>query len=360
MKRKLTLLIVLALTLCLVLAFSSCVCGGNEDIDTNTETETETPNGSEPDTSTDTSADTETYTRVDEDTIEFGMYPQTEVTDSALKTTLNSLAGTKPTSSNSYNWTSYGYYVNGSVSNYMWYVDVENDGEMYRGVYFTSYRPYYCVNSSSTGSTYQDDNGYTTSNIYWFKYEPISWTILNESEGTALILCDMIIDSQEYYPSTGSHTVNGATVYANNYEYSTIRKWLNETFYNTAFNDLQKEIILTTTVDNSESSTGYSSNQYACEDTEDKVFLLSYKELTTYLTTDASRMKKTTDYAQSQGAYTYNGSTTSYLGNGFWWLRSPYSTSSGYARDVIYVGYGDYNYVFDSGSGVVPALQIRL
>ena len=222
MKRKLTLLIVLALTLCLVLAFSSCVCGGNEDIDTNTETETETPNGSEPDTSTDTSADTETYTRVDEDTIEFGMYPQTEVTDSALKTTLNSLAGTKPTSSNSYNWTSYGYYVNGSVSNYMWYVDVENDGEMYRGVYFTSYRPYYCVNSSSTGSTYQDDNGYTTSNIYWFKYEPISWTILNESEGTALILCDMIIDSQEYYPSTGSHTVNGATVYANNYEYSTI------------------------------------------------------------------------------------------------------------------------------------------
>ena len=353
MKRKLTLLIVLALTLCLVLAFSSCVYGGNEDIDTNTETETETPNGSEPDTSTDTSADTETYTRVDEDTILFGEYPQTEVTDSTLVSTLNSLAGTKPTSSNSYNWTSYGYYISGSVSNYMWYVDVENDGEMYRGVYFTSYRPYYCGGSSSAGTTNQDNYGYTTSTIYWFKYEPISWTILNESEGTALILCDMIIDSQQFDDANGSSY--------NDYAESTIRKWLNETFYNTAFNDLQKEIILTTTVDNSVASTGYSSNQYACEDTEDKVFLLSYKELTTYLTTDASRMKKTTDYAQSQGAYTYNGSTTSYLGNGYWWLRSPFDIDSFSARYVYYDGfvYNNYYYVYHTDTGVVPTLQIK-
>lgn len=345
MKRKLTLLIVLALTLCLVLAFSSCVYGGNEELGHNYEDGYCTVCGVK-----------QPYTRVDEDTIEFGMYPQTEVTDSTLVSTLNSLAGTKPTSSNSYNWTSYGYYISGSVSNYMWYVDV---GEMYRGVYFTSYRPYFTTDSSSTDNTDQDDNGYTTSNIYWFKYEPISWTILNESNGTALILCDMIIDSQEYYPSTGSHTVNGATVYANNYEYSTIRKWLNETFYNTAFNDLQKEIILTTTVDNSVASTGKSTNLYACEDTEDKVFLLSYKELTTYLTTNDSRMKKTTDYAQSQGAYT--STSSSYLGNGSWWLRSPGGSNSGFARTVNYDGCVNYNnYVYFTGGVVVPALQIQL
>ncbi len=289
------------------------------------------------------------YTRVDEDTIEFGMYPQTEVTDSTLVSTLNSLAGTKPTSSNSYNWTSYGYYISGSVSNYMWYVDVENDGEMYRGVYFTSYRPYYTTYSSSTGNTYQDDNGYTTSNIYWFKYEPISWTILNESNGTALILCDMIIDSQQFDYDGSDY---------NDYAESTIRKWLNETFYNTAFNDLQKEIILTTMVDNSVASTGYSSNSYACEDTEDKVFLLSYKELTTYLTTNASRMKKTTDYAKSQGADT--STSPSYLGNGFWWLRSPNDYQSYYARGVGGSGYvNDYS-VGITGGGVVPALQIQL
>ena len=291
------------------------------------------------------------YERIDEDTILFGEYPQTEVTDSALKTTLNSLAGTKPTSSNAYSWTSYGYYVNGSVSNYMWYIDVENGGERYRGVYFTSYRPYYGGNSSSTSNTYQYGNGYTTGNIYWFKYEPISWTILNENNGTALILCDMIIDSQQFDYENGS--------YYNDYAESTIRKWLNETFLNTAFDELQKEIILTTKVDNSVASTGYTSNPYACEDTEDKVFLLSYKELTTYLTTGASRMKKTTDYAQSQGAYTYTGDDCA--GNGCWWLRSP-SYSSSYnawgVRDFAYID--SHPRVYQTGYGVVPALNIQL
>ena len=231
----------------------------------------------------------------------------------------------------------------------MWYIDVENGGERYRGVYFTSYRPYYCGNSSSTGNTYQDDNGYTTSNIYWFKYEPISWTILNENNGTALILCDMIIDSQQFDYENGS--------YYNDYAESTVRKWLNETFYNTAFDELQKEIILTTTVDNSVASTGYSSNSYACEDTEDKVFLLSYKELTTYLTTNVSRTKRTTDYAQSQGAY-----TSTFLGNGYWWLRSPGSSDyfSYYARAVDYDGIILSNSVDITSYGVVPALQIQL
>ena len=296
------------------------------------------------------------YTRADEDTILFGTYPQTEVTDSTLKSILNSLAGTLPTSSNAQAWTSYGYYVNGSVSNYMWYIDVENGGEKYRGVYFTSYRPRYTKYGNSTSNTRQDDNGYTTSNIYWFKYEPISWTILNENNGTALILCDMIIDSQQFDYENGS--------YYNDYAESTVRKWLNETFYNTAFDELQKEIILTTTVDNSVASTGYSSNSYACEDTEDKVFLLSYKELTTYLTTNASRMKKTTDYAQSQGAFT--STSSSYLGNGYWWLRSPDSGHSTSARNVSTDGSisdsNSYYYtpVNDNSTGVVPALQIQL
>ena len=306
--------------------------------------------GSDESTQGSTGGAKQLYTRVDDDTILFGEYPQAKVTDTDLQSTLNSLAGDLPTSDNSYSWTSYGYYISGSVSNYMWYIDVENGGERYRGVYFTSYRPYYCSYSSSTGNTYQDDNGYTTSNIYWFKYEPISWTILNENNGTALILCDMIIDSQQFDYENGS--------YYNDYAESTIRKWLNETFYNTAFDELQKEIILTTTVDNSVASTGYSSNQYACEDTEDKVFLLSYQELTTYLTTNASRMKKTTDYAQSQGACI--STSSSYLGNGYWWLRSPYYGNRSHARDVNYDGGIYSHYVSNRSYGVVPALQIQL
>ncbi len=303
-------------------------------------------------------------------TLYFGSYPQTEVVDTDIRNTLNTFSGTLPTSSNSGLWTSYGYYINGSVSNFMWYIDLEQGGEKYRGVYFTSYRPYYTTTSSS--STYQDDNGYNTSTVYWFKYEPIKWTILTEdfkdatgnSTGGALILCDMIIDSQNYYITArgSTRTINGKTVYETNYEYSTIRSWLNDTFYNTAFNDLEKEIILTVTVDNSVSSTGDLTNSYACSNTQDKIFLPSYKEVTTYSLMDSSseRQKQGTDYAKAQGLYVYNSSGSSYNGNSYWWLRSP---SSYYDHNARYVdGGGDVgNYrVYRTHLGVSPALVIRL
>ncbi len=296
------------------------------------------------------------YIRKDNN-IYFGTYPQSKVTDSTLTSALTSLAGTLPTSSNSANWTSYGYYISGSVRNFMWYIDKEYKGEKYRGVYFTSYRPYYCSNSSSTDHTYQDDNGYYTSTVYWFKYEPIKWRILKESDGKALILADLAIDSQQYYHSTSNRTVGGNTVYPNNYAESDIRKWLNDTFYNTAFTSLQKGLIEVTNVDNSVSSTGYSSNQYACENTNDNVFLLSYKEVSTYLKSDTERQMKSSDYAKSQGVY----ASSSYDGACWWWLRSPLN----YIRDCArYVGDGgyidDYSSVRNTDYGVLPALVIRL
>ncbi len=299
----------------------------------------------------------------------FGSYPQSKVTDSGLTMTLTSLAGTLPTSSNSYDWTSYGYYVSGSVSNYMWYQDMTYNEEQYRAVYFTSYRPYRTTYSSSTGYTYQDDNGYVTSTVYVFKYEPIKWRILIEESGKAFLLCEMIIDSREHYISSNgsARTIDGQTVYENNYKYSTIRAWLNDTFYNTAFNSLQQQIIEVTEVDNSVSSTMYSSNSYACENTQDKIFLPSAQEITTSeygfatstSTDDTARRKKTTAYAQCQGAYT--STSSSYLGNGVWWLRSPRSYYRGDARYVRGGGYVlDYDLVFSTNYGVCPALWITL
>ena len=300
---------------------------------------------------------------IDNDTIEFGSYPQSEVTDETLIDKLNEKAGTKPTAANSQKWTSYKYYISGNNdTDFMWYIDVEEGGEKYRGVYFTSYRPCLVTEPSTTEKSQQDNNKYDITTVYWFEYEPISWTVLEKSYGEALILCDMIIDSQEYYiANSGTRTIDGNTVYPNNYAYSTIRKWLNETFYNTAFNKLQKQIILTTTVDNSESSTGYSANPNACEDTQDKIFLLSYKDLlnsnygfsSSYDTEDAARQKKTTDYAQAQGVIDN-------AGNGWWWLRSPYNSKTGNVRAIDDTGYVYGYHVYATDRGVVPALHISL
>lgn len=279
------------------------------------------------------------YTRSG-DTVYFGSYPQTKVTDTSI---ISALGGFDAST-----WTSYGYYVSGSVSNYMYYIDKEYGGERYRGVYFSSYRPYYCSYGSGTGNSYQDDNGYNTYTVYWFRYEPIAWDIVEEADGKAILVADLILDSQQY-------DYGGS--YSNNYAESTIRAWLNETFYNTAFNELQQAIIQTVEVDNSVASTGYSSNQYACENTNDKIFLMSYVEATTWFTSSSARRKQGSDYAKSQGLYV--STSSSYSGNSYLWLRSPRNYSND-ARNVDYDGDLNHRNVRNTSFGVLPALVIEL
>ena len=295
--------------------------------------------------------DEEVYTRVDEDGTEsatgdyilFGSYPQTKVTDASI---ISALGGFDEST-----WTSYGYYSGGQVSDYMYYIDKGYNGEKYRGVYFTSYRPDFCGNSSSALSSWQDDNGYKLSTVYWFKYEPIKWLIVEESDGKATLVADLILDSQQY-----DYEANKETYGNNNYAESTIRAWLNESFYNTAFNEMQQAIIQTTTIDNSAASTGYSSNQYACENTNDKIFLMSYAEAITWFTSSAERQKQGSDYAKSQGLWVGTSS-----GNRYYWLRSPYFDYSSLARVVSDDGgIDDYNHVCETNRGVLPALVIEL
>jgi hypothetical protein len=240
----------------------------------------------------------------------------------------------------------------------MWYIDITNEADEYRGVYFTSYRPYYIYGSSSTSNSYQVVNNYYTSNVYWFKYEPITWRVLDVQGSSAFLMADLVLDSQDYHYSRADRAIGGRTIYPNNYEHSHIRSWLNDNFYNTAFTAAEKARIQTTTVDNSAASTGYSYNKFACANTSDKVFLLSYAEATNAsygLSTDASRQLQPSAYAQSQGVYT----DTSY-GDSYWWLRSP---SSSYVYDALSVSYygnvNDIN-IYNTIIGVVPALWISL
>ena len=200
---------------------------------------------------------------------------------------------------------------------------------------------------------FSDNSSVTSGNTYYFKVEPIRWRILSESDGNAFILCDSIIANKAYASSN------------NNYANSDIRAWLNDEFYNTAFGELQQALIQTTEVDNSVYSTGYSSNPYACENTFDKVFLLSYREVTNSAygfesssTYDTARQMITSDFSRATGAYM--NTESSYYGIGNWWLRSPSDGRSDSARDV-YFGYADHYFnVYVDNRGVVPALNLTL
>ena len=327
----------------------------------------------------------------------FGEYPQSEVAENAIIAALNWEAGALPTEDNAQSWIDYGYkpkYRTGG----MWYIDIVLNGIKYRGVYFTKYRMWnpntqrYFENSFLS----QVLNGYYVNNVYWFKFEPIRWRVLSQTADTAFLMCDSIIDSQsyqeEYWEDDFFYTnANNAPqgTYASNYQYSTIRSWLNNDFYNAAFSLANQQRILVTEVDNSAESVDCfvgDSDKFVCDNTNDKIFLLSCRD---WLSKDngfneensggAMRLLKTSAYAQAQGAETFtqalmdiscpkDSSRKAYLGCGTWWLRSPntYRSDNKYTNGleifaVIEMGYiFPVSYAFQTTGGVVPALQIKL
>ncbi len=309
------------------------------------------------------------FTRLEERSLLFGSYPQSEVKEESVVNALNARAGDLPTVDHSGSWTSYDYYTDGSnETDFMWYKDLSFDGEKYRGVYFTAYRKRK-TNDPGSGNA-QSGNGYSVGTVYWFRFEPIKWRILSEHEGKVFVFCDGMIDSREFNALGGDSEFehNGGVGYANNYALSDIRKWLNQTFYQTAFSDFQKAFIVRSTVDNSAKSANPNDfpnrffggdNVYAGGEVEDFVFLLSVQEVTNsdygfsnaWSTTDPARHLNGTDYSKAQGLDQALNS---------WWLRSPFSKQPQDAfcqhNDVL----SDRDYVFLTYFGISPALVIRI
>ena len=190
------------------------------------------------------------------DTIEFGSYPQSMVTDEALLSALNA----QPLS-----WQSYGYYSgDGTVgsaapSDYMQYADIVYQGTAYRAVRFSQYRPpitYMEFSKYSTGyQTYplNESNSafYQKNKVYWFAYEPLLWRIINPSTG--LLIADRIVDAQPYqnviYAADGNYYCDpSCTIGANDYAHSSVRTWLTGTFCQTAFSAQETACITPTTL----------------------------------------------------------------------------------------------------------------
>ena len=127
-----------------------------------------------------------------------------------------------------------------------------------------------------------------------------------------------------------------------------------------AFKDNEKGAIITTEVDNSASTTYSSPNQYACENTFDKIYLLSYQDIknSNYgFINNESRYAKLTDFAKAIGAC-WNTSPE-YLDNGYYWLRSPDYDRSYNANFVNDYGVVDY-YVYSTDYGVRVACNINI
>jgi len=139
--------------------------------------------------------------------------------------------------------------------------------------------------------------------------EAIEWLVLDVQEDRALLLSRYALDAQPFHKK---------------YEYvtwdtSTIRQWLNGTFYNSAFSEDEKTIMERTTLLPDR-------NPYIkCDsgrETADYVFLLSLEEVDAFIQSNGNIDKDAllcypTDYAVQQG--TYKNKDT---GGCWWWLRT--------------------------------------
>lgn len=263
-----------------------------------------------------------------DDYIYFGSYPQSKVIDETLITELKK---------------------NINIECDFGYKDIEYNNELYR---------------------------YTQNNFY--KFEPIKWKIINKIDDSVILLSDLVIDACQYsyhsdtrYLSPNYEKIDKRDldyilecddihsyicIEPNNYEFSEIRKWLNDTFYNTAFNTEQKNILLEMYIDSSEEPSiihQEKTSDKVIRPLIDKIGILSLSEATNeYFAYDCNtRIKKPTDYAKSQNALP----STSW-----WWLCTPSDCGDDQVNIVSRTGsLSSMDVTYDYG-GVVPVICIKL
>ncbi len=173
--------------------------------------------------------------------------------------------------------------------------------------------------------------------------EDIQWRVLEARGDYALLISQDILDARRYNNQRTEVT----------WEECTLRKWLNSDFYESAFSEEEQEAILTTTVDNSREQGNNGWRRSGGNETEDKVFLLSYAELRKYFDRDRERICKPTEYA------TYRGVWTDKNGTSHWWLRSPGATQF-YSAYCSYKGNVSSTWNTNDAIGVRPVIRVDL
>ncbi|MBR5966067.1 MAG: InlB B-repeat-containing protein [Treponema sp.] len=285
-----------------------------------------------------------------------------------------------------------------------------SDGNLYAEGVDRAFWKYHYSDGTKVGLWADWDSGNGT--INYFKVEPIKWRVWSEDYGNGhkkMLVAENVLTNYHfstYHKSTDTREINGKTIYGDNWEYSDLRDYLNGTsvasanctgkgFLQTAFTESAQGLIATTTVDNTvyyrDGSVVPDNELYGhkCDDTQDRIFVLSSKEINAYTPYDKKYEKSDstrihTDWSLSncgQNGSAYNplpepDSRYSDYDNRFfvqayqdfetygplanYWTRTPrVANNTGcmcIGRD--YLGYGT-GYGVNLGLSVVPALCLK-
>ena len=241
----------------------------------------------------------------DNKTVEYGIYPQSYVSDETLIATLNSLT----LDSNNY--------------------------VLYNNEYFAKVTSNVYNNESYK---FSDGTIVTNGSTYWFKCETIKWDVLSIENGKYTVISANLLDSHLFYRDYSNRNIGDITIYPNNYKESDIRQYLNNEFLSKAFM-LGSDSIIDTEIDATLS---------------DKIYLPSTQNIA-----DLSvKTAKTTDYSRATGAF--SSKDNSYLHNGSYWTKTA-SDNFTYCAWNVNAGGVLSEYAVDGAShSIRPCIQINV
>ena len=174
----------------------------------------------------------------------------------------------------------------------------------------------------------------------YYSFDPIEWRVLSVNSDGIYIMAEKILDYRPYHTSYTSIT----------WAFCTLRTWLNNDFYNTAFTTSEKAKILTTHLANGDNPWYGTSGGI---ETYDKIFIPSVADVldeaygfVNSTSSSSTRQAQLTGYSASLAGTTTNKTY-------YWWLRTP-GHDDDYACRVDSDGS-----IYRSGNGVNRNYGIR-
>ena len=177
--------------------------------------------------------------------------------------------------------------------------------------------------------------------------EPIPWIVLDVEDGLATLMSRDVLEARAYNGLGMRVTWDGCS----------LRKWLNGSFLDSAFDDAERAALETVTV-TADINPEYPDADPGA-DTEDTVYLLSVVEAVKYFGALHIPPAMPTETAIANGVYVSNVSGEQ--GQSLWWLRSPgsYSDSAAYVVTSNDLQDGG-NDVSKTNYGVRPVVKAKL
>ena len=169
--------------------------------------------------------------------------------------------------------------------------------------------------------------------------EAILWRVIKVEGDKALLLSDRNLDVLPY------HDINQAVTW----EISAMRRWLNDSFFQSAFDDKERALVLSTYISN---PANHVTGTYSGVDTSDYIFLLSTSEVETM--DIGLRKAANTAYVNGKGGYNRQG-------YGTYWLRTAgsYEKNAAIVNPEGEIGYQGY-YMRDKIYSVRPTFWLDI